>query len=90
MSKYTASEYRALQAEAQARHEQMLALKEGRQPRVSYKDFRASLAVKSRDPELMADAVVSAVKGYLQRSVEPLVKRLEELEARLERLEGDR
>ena len=87
MSKYTAAEYAALQREAQARHEQMLALTEGRTPKISYKDFQASLAVKHGDPEAMADAVVKACTDYLKRSVSPLVQRIADLEARLDKLE---
>lgn len=87
MTTYSHAEYAALQAEALARHEEVVAIREGRTPRVSYKDFRASLAVKSRDPEQMADAVVKACTDYLKRSVSPLIQRIAELEARLDKLE---
>ena len=88
MSTYTFAEYQALQAEAQARHEELVALKEGRKPKITYKDFAATLAVKRGDPEAMADQVVAACTSYLLRSVNPLAQRIVELEERLAKLEN--
>ena len=87
---YGNAEYRALQRQALANHEQVMALKEGRQPRVDFNDFQASLALKRGDPEAMADAVVKACGAYVRRSVAPIFQRVAELEARVEKLEQER